>query len=318
MESNTLMTMDEAKMLLRVEMARFPQDLTVDEKKLLAQVAITYGFDPLMGEVTIYEGRPFVSIDGRYRKAQESGRLDGVETRPATKQERADWQIPDEDWFFRSEVYVKDASHSFIAWGRVRVSETKPGSRRQGDATSTYKPIQNNPQRMAEKRAEAQALRKAFHIPLPSFEDIGSPDYDVDSTAVRVDIKTGELTEGKPKPEKKTNGKVGSGKTEQPDTRGEFEKEVRDIIEEAIKAAEPQSPPERTTSKSSPVVEESSPIDLVWLKESLERLSWADVGGYLRRTYKVSGQKVSDMVKALSPEQAQEFMKEVQTRLEML
>ena len=194
MDSNALMTMPEAAMMKRVEMARFPQELTVADKRLLAQVAITYGFDPLMGEVTIYEGRPYVSIDGRYRKAQETGRLDGVETRPASKKEKEDWQIPEGDWFFRSEVYVKDASHPFIAWGRVRASETRPGSRRQGDTTSTYKPIQNNPQRMAEKRAEAQALRKAFHIPLPSVEDIGSPDYDAES--VEVDVTTGEITEG--------------------------------------------------------------------------------------------------------------------------
>jgi len=181
MNSNALMTMDEARMIQRVEMARFPQDLTVPEKKLLAQVAITYGFDPLMGEVTIYQGRPFVSIDGRYRKAQETENLDGVETRPATKQEREDWQIPDGDYFFRADVYVKGSNRPFTAWGRVFKAETVGGK--------GFKPIEKNPQRMAEKRAEAQALRKAFHIPLPSMEDIGSPEIEM------VDTDTGEIVE---------------------------------------------------------------------------------------------------------------------------
>ena len=171
MESKALMVMDENTMLKRVEMARFPQDLTLPEKKLLAQVAITYGFDPLMGEVTIYQGRPFVSIDGRYRKAQESGLLDGVETRPANKQERIDWGIPDGDYFFRSEIYVKGATHPFVAWGRVHKAETLGGK--------GFKPVEKNPQRMAEKRAEAQGLRKGFHIPLPSAEEIGSPEYEI-------------------------------------------------------------------------------------------------------------------------------------------
>ena len=63
-------------------------------------IPITYGFDPLMGEISIYQGRPYVSIDGRYRKAQETGNLDGVSTRPANKQEREDWQIPVGDFFF--------------------------------------------------------------------------------------------------------------------------------------------------------------------------------------------------------------------------
>jgi len=229
MESTALMTMTETEMIQRVEMARFPQDLTVADKKLLAQVAITYGFDPLMGEVTIYQGRPFVSIDGRYRKFQETGKLDGVETRPATKQEREDWQIPEGDYFFRSEVYVKDASRPFVGWGWVRASETKPGSRKLGDNTSTFKPIQNNPQRMAEKRAEAQALRKAFHIPLPSTEDIGSPEYDVESTAIEVDKTTGEVI-SKPEQSKNLNP---------PDTRGEHAEKAA-----AKPAPKPETPPE--------------------------------------------------------------------------
>ncbi|MBE3142228.1 MAG: hypothetical protein IMZ53_16785 [Thermoplasmata archaeon] len=175
MDSTALTTMDESKMMVRVEMARFPQELTLPEKKLLAQVAITYGFDPLMGEVTIYQGKPYVSIDGRYRKAQETNKLDGVESRPASKQERTDWQISEGDYFFRAEVRVIGASMPFVGWGRVFQSETVGGK--------GFKPVEKNPQRMAEKRAEAQALRKAFHINLPSIEDIGSPEED---TAVKV------------------------------------------------------------------------------------------------------------------------------------
>jgi hypothetical protein len=190
MDSISLEKMTETQMMARVNSARFPQELTAPDKKLLAMVAITYGFDPLMGEITIYQGRPYVSIDGRYRKAQETGNLCGVKTRPATEQERKDWQIPEGDYFYHAEVYVKGGGFNFFeGWGRVKGLETKPGSSRQGDTTSTYKPIQSNPQRMAEKRAEAFALRKAFHINLPSKEDIGSPDEEVDTV-------TGEIVEG--------------------------------------------------------------------------------------------------------------------------
>ncbi len=178
LDSKSLMAMPEDRMLARVEMAKFPQDLTLSEKRLLAQVAITYGFDPLMGEVSIYQGRPYVSIDGRYRKAQETKQLDGVNTRPATREERTDWQIPEGDYFFHAEVYVKGASHSFVGWGRVFGAETVGGK--------GFKPVEKNPQRMAEKRAEAQALRKAFHIPLPSREDIGTEEEDNHPGAIDV------------------------------------------------------------------------------------------------------------------------------------
>ncbi len=167
MDSTALTTMDESQMLARIDQAKFPQQLSKEDRNLLATAAISYGFDPIMNEISIFQGRPYVSIDGRYRKAQETGQLDGVETRPATAEEKNAWQIPDDDYFFRAEVYVKGASRPFVGWGRVRSGESQKGK--------GFKPVETNPQRMAEKRAEAQALRKAFHIPLPSLEDIGEP-----------------------------------------------------------------------------------------------------------------------------------------------
>jgi len=271
LDSKSLMVMDKNTMLERVNMAKFPQDLTPQDKNVLVQVAITYGFDPLMGEVTIYQGKPFVSIDGRYRKAQETNMLDGVESRPANEQERKDWQIPDGDYFFRSEVYVKGASHAFTGWGRVYVAEIVGGK--------GFKPVEKNPQRMAEKRAEAQALRKAFHIPLPSSEDIGSPDYDVDTTAVEVK-EIAEPKKAKP-----------------------IEQRTAEIDASEIPADE---------------VKQDIIIDMDWLKESLEKLKWVEVGKWMTDKYKVTGKGVRSMVGALTKEQQGEFVKEVESRLELL
>ena len=182
MESKALMTMDKRTMMERIESARFPQALTEPEKKLLAMVAISYGFDPLMGEITIYQGKPYVSIDGRYRKAQETGLLNGVHTRPATKQEREEWQIPDGDFFILATVEVKGGG-KFEGWGRVRKAEMVGGK--------GYKPVETNPQNQASVRAEHRALRKAFHIPLPSFEERGTGQDDTDIPLVNPE--TGEI-----------------------------------------------------------------------------------------------------------------------------
>jgi hypothetical protein len=193
METTALEKLSQEKMLERVNMARFPQEMKPEEKKLLAQVAITYGFDPLMGEITLYQGRPFVSIDGRYRKAQETGQLDGIETRPANKEEREAWQIPDGDLFFRAELWLTGKTRPIVGWGRVFQAETKGAA---------FLPIVKNPQRMAEKRAEAQALRKGFHINLPSVEDIGTPEAAeeppspyIEGSCCEVDTNTGEIFE---------------------------------------------------------------------------------------------------------------------------
>ena len=80
-------------------------------------------------------------------------------------------------------------------------------------------------------------------------------------------------------------------------------------IEEAQEATEP--PPQ-------PVQEEIQPeprIDMDWLKESLEQLGWIDCGEYLKEKYKVEGARISEQVKQLNSLQADEFVKEVQSRL---
>ena len=192
MTGTDIAKLDEKGMLARVEMARFPQQLDPAQKKLLAAVAVTYGLDPLLGELSIFQGRPYVSIDGRYRKAQETGQLDGVESRPATKDERADWEIADGDYFFRAEVWRKGTRHPFVGWGRVRKEETAAPK----SGAAGFRPLETNPQRMAEKRAEAQALRKAFAIPLPSLEMAGT--LEEEPYVVDVDRHTGELIEGVP------------------------------------------------------------------------------------------------------------------------
>ena len=111
-----------------------------------------------------------------------------MQTRPATKKERGDWEMPEGDYFFHADIFRKGCEHPFEGWGRVRKSETLGGK--------GFKPVETNPQRMAEKRAEAQGLRKGFHIPLPSVEDIGSEEDAIESTAREVDeIPWGQETD---------------------------------------------------------------------------------------------------------------------------
>ncbi len=325
LDSKALMIMEPKAMMERVNMAKFPQDLTVKEKELLAEVAITYGFDPLMNEVTIYQGRPYVSTDGRYRKAQETDKLDGVESRPATQEERKDWKIPDGDYFFRAEVYVKEASRPFVGWGRVFERETKPGSNRQGDTTSIHRPVQSNPQRMAEKRAEAQALRKSFHIPLPSVEDIGG-ELEIDSVTVTVEKEQPkELKAATPA-----------------DKRGEFEKDGRDLTKEAVTKAttEQTAPePEPATTVAEPAPEPAAdeattvetpppatgPIDLDWLQEQLGILQGKKLEGwtntnivsYLKSITGHDAKGVSEAVSYLNKEQAELFVQRIKETIEM-
>ncbi|HUV46275.1 MAG TPA: ERF family protein [Dehalococcoidia bacterium] len=58
-------------------------------------------------------------------------------------------------------------------------------------------------------------------------------------------------------------------------------------------------------------------IDMAWLKESLEELNWADVSKWMKKKYpKATGTSIKGLVESLTREQQEEFVKEVQKRLE--
>lgn len=164
MDSKALMKLGEGGMLARIEQAKFPQALKQEEKKLVAEIALSYGLDPIMNELSIYQGRPYPTVNAWYRKSQETGQFDGINSRPATKQEREERNAKVGDLLYCVEVWRKGCSHPFVGWGRVRAEETK------GDS---HLPIVKDPDRMAEKRGEMQGMRKAFSIPMPplSFEE---------------------------------------------------------------------------------------------------------------------------------------------------
>lgn len=159
MDSTALMKMDEKTMMARVNQARWPKDLTVQDKAVIATVAVAYGLDPLLQELMIFQGAPYVTINARYRKAQETGRFGGINANPATKEEREERGAKDGDILYRCEVWRTDAAHPFIGWGRVRAAEIMNANK--------FTPLSTDPHRMAEKRSEAQALRKAFSLPIP-------------------------------------------------------------------------------------------------------------------------------------------------------
>ena len=123
MEGLELAKMTETQMAERVSMARFPQELTAPQRKVIAKIAIEYGLDPLMGELLIMHGTLYVPLSARLRKAQETGRFDGINTRPATPEEIEGRKYTNDDYLWVAEVWVKGSSHPFIGFGGVKKKE---------------------------------------------------------------------------------------------------------------------------------------------------------------------------------------------------
>lgn len=194
MNSQALTKLGPQEMTKRVEMGKWPGQLTVADKELLVKVALAYGLDPLMGELVPYQGRIYVCITGRRRKAQETGELDGIQSRPGTEEERKARNLIVGDYLGYCQVWRKGASHPFEGY-RVVSGEAVERARRAAEGHNRdpyFLPLVNDPQGMSEKRAEGLALSRAFYIPLPSAEDIGTEEVQVPTVRV-VDVKIGEI-----------------------------------------------------------------------------------------------------------------------------
>ena len=146
----------------------FPQGMNSAQRTAIATICVEYGLDPLMNELMLYQGRPFVTMAARLRKAQEAGDFAGISTRAATDEEKKSRGYDVEDYVMLAEarkVIGGVVAGPFQGWGVVKKATA--------DRADPHLPISDNPAQHAEKRAISRALRMAWHIPLPSYEDIG-------------------------------------------------------------------------------------------------------------------------------------------------
>ena len=177
---NQIVPMSQAVMLKRMAGARWLNQLSREDKTALAELSIRYNLDPVMGELTVYEGRPFISVSGYSRLAHQQPTFAGLEDRPMSQDERDAYGIRQPiGWITR--VYRR-------GW---RVPAVGTG------AADPDRPFRNNPvererpQWMARSRAIRQALKLAYPhaLPFAQFESAEEQGRYVDTT-------TGEVIEG--------------------------------------------------------------------------------------------------------------------------
>ena len=234
------------------------QKITPELASRIAELAQDYGLDPMLTEFMAYQGNPFVTLAGRLRKAQETGELDGICSRPATPEECTGRGCQPGDILFQAEVRRKGAAFPFVGWGKVRKEEIAKAD--------SFLPISKDPWDMAEKRATTRALKKAFSIPIPSFEDIGAEDIPtVVVTEVQPD-KTSKVS--KPKPPKPAQQVVESTATDvTPPAQ---------TVEEAFAAPVVPPTPAAPTAPGAPPTIPTCSIDMSWMYEALRKIHWTD------------------------------------------
>lgn len=133
------------------------------------------GVRPELGELMIFQGKPYITIDGRFRLAHASGLLVGVEPRPATPMERRNYDAAEGDVLWVCDVYRRGSPRPFRGWGHVSRTDRNPVSK-------------THPREMAKKRAKYDALRMAF----PAAESIG-PMHERFIVEAEEEIRQGRL-----------------------------------------------------------------------------------------------------------------------------
>lgn len=132
----------------------------------LAGLGAYIGVKPELGDVMIYEGRPYITIGGYRRIAHNTGLLNGIHAEPASERDFARFGAKPGEYLWTARIHKKGSSRPYVGWGYVREHELKPRQGRNGP----FEPVTLRfSQEMAKKRAIYDGLRLAF----PPLEVIG-------------------------------------------------------------------------------------------------------------------------------------------------
>src|SRR5262245_18515689 len=109
-------------------------------------------------DVTLYDGRPWITIDGRVKLMRRHTDWDGHTLRPLKPDEKLDWGYDKEDIVIECLIHLKGKKDPIQGYGRVRKAERFG----QSDGSRMNPIAKIHPVELATKRALARAERFAF------------------------------------------------------------------------------------------------------------------------------------------------------------
>jgi len=125
------------------------QDATNEQLEQVYLLCQRYRLDPEL-HLTLFRGRPWVTIDGRVELAKRNADYLDFRTRPLSKDEKDAWDYARDDLVVECTIRCRSGA-TFVANGKVTASERKGQT-----------PAATHPQEMAVKRAFARTARLAF------------------------------------------------------------------------------------------------------------------------------------------------------------
>jgi hypothetical protein len=147
-----------------VQKAGFGMTIQPGQREALLLLARRWQLDPGL-DLQVYQGRPWITIDGRVKMARRHPQFAGLSTRPLPAAEKIAWAYPEEDIVVEATIHTRSWG-DISARGRVRAAELEMKKDQRGPT-----PVQSYPSEMAEKRAIARASRLAFGQEVPDDEE---------------------------------------------------------------------------------------------------------------------------------------------------
>jgi hypothetical protein len=145
------------------------KELSEQQLTALNAWGVSLDLKPYLGHVCLYYGKPYVTIDGFYYNLASKESDVRVGTRPLTQKERASYQIPDGAHAWLAEAWIKGEKLPTTGLGVVTSDEIL-GKSEKNQSQWRAPVVHAHPQRMAEKRAEWQLLRKL--VPLEEVRNV--------------------------------------------------------------------------------------------------------------------------------------------------
>lgn len=176
--------------LLTKQGAQWVKDATPVQLEAFARACVGLGLNPLVGEAYLIHGGFYVGIQGRRKRAQETGAHRGESApRLLTPEEKEIHGVKEGDVARIVEVWREGMRLPGFGVGIVRKGEIVEASAKKGRDGIPYSPLGRDPEGMAAKRAASKAYRIAF-------ADIDLPTADVDghgASARVIDAESGEV-----------------------------------------------------------------------------------------------------------------------------
>lgn len=139
------------------------EKLTLDQIQGLMHYAAKYGLDIYRGHVVMMYGEPYIGLDGYLYHAYKEGIPYQLRSRPLDELERNTYRVEPNDHSWTCEVIRLDTASSFTGLGIVTKAEIVARSTKNPEKLRSPV-VAAHPWQLAQKRAEWQAMRRAFPI----------------------------------------------------------------------------------------------------------------------------------------------------------